>query len=110
MKIFSYLLVFLMTGCSSVRLYEEIVEGALEDYQSDSISHHVNSWVPINAPVDFEPSDEVELQSIKDKESCLDSNRGIECKDGAFAVVLFMQCMNEKGWRLRTEDVLVVGH
>lgn len=110
MKICLLLVVFILTGCASIRNYEDIVEDVLEDYQSSSITHHVSFWVPIHKVEDSKSSDELAVNSNKDKELCIDDNRNIKFKDEAFSIVIFMQCMNEKGWRLETEDLIIFSH
>ncbi len=104
------ILVLFLTGCSTIRTHEEIVVGVLEDYQSDSITHHVNYWVPNSSADDVDLSDEVVQSSTRDQEQCIDNNRGAKFKDEAFSIVLFLQCMNEKKWRLYTKELIIISH
>lgn len=108
MRINLVLVVLLLTACSSIKKYEEIVAGSLEPYWSDNISFHVHSWRHFDSPDSVTLSDEEAESSAKDQELCVDENRGGEFKDEALSILYFMQCMNEKGWRLHTENVLVM--
>ncbi len=110
MRIFLVFLVVLLSGCSSIKTYEEIIESAIEDSQSDGITHQVNMWIPIKALDSTNLDDEQIKAAEKDKGLCVDGYRGVKFTDEALPVVYFMQCMNKKGWRLHTEEVIVIGH
>lgn len=110
MRIILTFVVLLLSGCASVKTYEEIVENSLDVFQSDNITYHVNSWVPFSAPDNATRNDEDVKNSERDVGLCVDEYRGVEFKDEAFSMVYFMQCMNKKGWRLHTEQVMIIGH
>ena len=101
---------FLLSGCSSIKKYEEIVEGVMEIRQSDSVTYQVRSWVPINVNDSVNLNDKENKASSKDKEACIDHYRGVKFKDEALSIVYFMQCMNKKGWRLHTEELIIISH
>ena len=102
------LVVLLLAGCASSRNYEEIVAVSLDSYWSDSITFHVHSWRYIDSPDSLTLSDQEIARSAKDQELCVDENRGKRFKGEALPILYFMQCMNKKGWRLHTENVIVM--
>ena len=107
----SLICVFLLiSGCSSVRKHEEITTEALEAYQTDSVTYHVNSWVPIESAGDIKVSELMQEESAADQELCINEYRGQNFEDEPRSVLFFMQCMNSKGWRLETEEVFVLSH
>lgn len=105
------LLVFIalvLSGCTSVRTYENIVESSIANYQLDNITYQINSWVPCDAPDEFNLTDEDDKRVKFDLKLCLDEYRGEEFNDEATSILYFMKCMNKKGWRLTTEKVIVI--
>jgi len=115
MRVILVFIMLILSGCASIKTYEKIVEGVLESYQSSNIKHHVNYWVPINSLVvnaqdSITLNDEEVESSARDQELCVDNNRGKKFKDEAFSILLFMQCMNEKDWRLHTEEFFIISH
>lgn len=120
--IYSLLLIF---GCSSARTnegltevpttttakaFEEITEALTSSYTLNRSWHISGRWIPIDAPaIEYYELTDVEIAvSEQDQEFCVDIYREGTFEQEAIAVLILLDCMNRKGWRLNMTDFLMV--
>lgn len=108
MKLFFLFMLFSLSACKSIRTYEEIIDSVIENYQSSDVTYVVNYWEPISTSKEVNSKDIDVNKAKEDQKLCIDEYRGKKFNDEAISIVYFMQCMNKKGWRLSTEELIVI--